>query len=94
MLRDRVRTGPSALPETILMSARAPRGSRASRAPKTSRNVRPPHPAYTDDASTRTDHMRKSYNYYCSAKKKLFYSLYIFVLSRYFSKVSLGNISI
>lgn len=47
-LRDRARTEPNALPKTIRTNVRALRGSRAPRAPKTSRNVRPPNPAYTD----------------------------------------------
>lgn len=58
--RDRVKTVPSALPKMIRMSARARQGSRAPRVPKTSRNVRRPSPVYTDNASTRTDHTRKS----------------------------------
>lgn len=58
-LRGRAKTEPNARPKTIHTSARAPQGSRVLRARKTLRNVPPTNPAYTGNASTRMDRMRK-----------------------------------
>jgi len=68
VLRDRARTEPNALPKMIRTNALVLLDSRGPRAPKTSRNVRPPRPAYTGNASTHMDRTRAFANPVTRAK--------------------------